>query len=111
MRPILIAVLSLKLSLAMSATISVQAEKFGGNDTQPMGLVRGMPTNGGSFYKKEKELLGNEYLQDATRDGRSHPRDTLWTCKQDQRQNLHDGFSKAISTAFVQITLLRQEQY
>ena len=36
------------LAFARSATVSVQALKFGGNSHQPVGLVSGIPANGGS---------------------------------------------------------------
>ena len=36
------------VAFARSATVSVQAQKFGGDDTHPIGFVRGIPTRGGS---------------------------------------------------------------
>ena len=43
-----------KLALAKSVTVSVNAQKLGGDDTHPIGLVNGMPTNAGSFSRDGK---------------------------------------------------------
>ena len=42
--------LSLRSSFALSATVSVQAEKFGGEGIHPMGFVMGIPIRDGSFF-------------------------------------------------------------
>ena len=43
-----------KSSFAISHTVSIQAEKFGGEETHSIGLVSGMPTKSGSFGRDRK---------------------------------------------------------
>ena len=43
-----------KSLLAISAMVSVQAEKFGREETQPMGLRSGIPINSGSLGRDGK---------------------------------------------------------
>ena len=61
--------LSFKSAFAISHVVSVQAEKFGGDETHPIGLVRGMPINAGSFVRE-----GNMTAKRCVSSGRNHSR-------------------------------------
>ena len=46
-----------RLPLVMSATISVHPENLGGEHTQPIGFMSGIPTNDDSFSRVGKRTL------------------------------------------------------
>ena len=62
-----IAIGSARSTLAISAIVSVQALKFGGEDTHPIGFVRGIPTSLGSPGRD-----GNNAARCIVSSGRSH---------------------------------------
>ena len=66
-RAVATATRSARSAFARSATVSVHALKFGGEEHQPMGLVRGIPTNGGS-----PALEGKRTAKWMVSSGRSH---------------------------------------
>ena len=49
---------SRSLAFAMSATVSVHAQKLGGDTTHPMGLVNGIPIIAGSLSLEGKRTAG-----------------------------------------------------
>ena len=58
-----------KSEFAISHVVSVQAEKFGGDETHPIGLVSGMPINAGSFVRE-----GNRTAKRCVSSGRNQSR-------------------------------------